>query len=85
MNDGIIHDPASKLKVKAFDLIKERFKPSKGEVRFFVTAGDETLAFETQGYNKHRQLLVLQMISYYCIYLGLIEAQIHSSLPVHFS
>ena len=85
MNDGIIHDPASKLKVKAFDLIKERFKPSKGEMRFFVTAGDETLAFETQGYNKHRQLLVLQMISYYCIYLGLIEAQIHSSLPVHFS
>ncbi len=85
MNDGIIHDPKSKLKVKAFDLIKERFKPSKGEMRFFVTAGDETLAFETQGYNKHRQLLVLQMISYYCIYLGLIEAQIHSSLPVHFS
>jgi len=85
LNDGIIHDPTSKLKVKAFDLLKARFKPSKGEMRFFVTAGDETLAFETQGYNKHRQLLVLQMISYYCIYLGLIEAQIHSSLPVHFS
>lgn len=85
-SDGIIHDPKSKLKVKAFDLLRARFKPSKGEVRFFVTAGDETtLAFETQGYNKHRQLLVLQMISWYCIYLGLIEAQIHSSLPVHFS
>jgi putative NADPH-quinone reductase len=85
LNDGIIHDPSSKLKVKAFDLIKKRFKPSKGEMRFFVTAGEETLAFETQGYDKHRQLLVLQMISYYCIYLGLIEAQIHSTLPVHFS
>lgn len=85
LNDGIIHDPTSKLKVKAFDLIKDRFKPSKGEMRFFVTAGEETLAFETRGYNKHRQLLILQMISYYCIYLGLIEAQIHSSLPVHFS
>ncbi|AYL94780.1 hypothetical protein [Mucilaginibacter celer] len=85
LTDGVIHDPGSKLKVKAFDLIKSRFKPRKGEMRFFVTAGDETLAFETQGYNKHRQLLVLQMIAYYCIYLGLIEAQIHSSLPVHFS
>jgi hypothetical protein len=84
-SDGIIHDPKSKLKVKAFDLLRARFKPSKGEVRFFVTSGEETLAFETRGYDKHRQLLVLQMISWYCIYLGLIEAQIHSSLPVHFS
>jgi hypothetical protein len=81
--DGIIHDRGSKLKVKAFDLekVKSRFKPKKGEVQFFVTAGDETLAFETQGYDKHRQLLILQMISWYCIYLGLIEAQIHSTLP----
>jgi hypothetical protein len=85
LSDGIIHDPKSKLKVKAVDLLRARFKPSKGEVRFFVTAGGEALAFETQGYNKHRQLLILQMISWYCIYLGLIEAQIHSSLPVHFN
>jgi len=51
-------------------------------VRFFVTAGDETLAFETKGYKRHRKLLILQMISWYCIYLGLIEAQIHSTLPL---
>ena len=82
LKDGTIHDPNSKLKVKAFDLLKSRFKPSKGEVRFFVTAGDETLAFETKGYKRHRKLLILQMISWYCIYLGLIEAQIHSSLPL---
>ncbi|MDN3547036.1 hypothetical protein [Mucilaginibacter aquaedulcis] len=85
LKDGTIHDPKSKLKVKAFDLVKSRFKPRQGEVRFFVTAGDDTLAFETEGYDKHRQLLILQMISWYCIYLGLIEAQIHSSLPRAFS
>lgn len=85
LKDGTIHDPKSKLKVKAFDLLQSRFKPRQGEVRFFVTAGKETLAFETEGYNKHRQLLILQMISWYCIYLGLIEAQIHSTWPVAFN
>jgi len=79
--DGVIHDPRSKLKVKAFDLVKSRFKPQRGEVQFFVTAGEETLAFETEGYQKHRQLLILQMISRYCVYLGLFEAQIHSTWP----
>lgn len=78
---GTIHDPSSKLKVSAFDLLKSSFKPNKREVQYFVTAGDETLAFETVGYKRHRQLLILQMISRYCIYLGLFEAQIHSSLP----
>jgi hypothetical protein len=78
---GTIHDPGSKLKVKVFDLLKPNFKPRKGEVQYFVTAGDDTLAFETEGYKKHRQLLILTMISRYCIYLGLFEAQIHSSLP----
>jgi len=82
LKDGTIHDPESKLKVNVFDLLKSRFKPSKGEVQFFVTAGKETLAFETKGFKKHRKLLVLQMISWYCIYLGLMEAQIHSSLPL---
>lgn len=79
--DGTIHDPCTKLKVKAFDMLKVRFKPSRGEVRFFVTAGTETLAFETEGYQRHRQLLILQMISRYCVYLGLFEAQIHSTWP----
>lgn len=79
--NGTIHDSNSKLKVKVFDLLKSRFTPSKGEVSFFVTAGDETLAFETKGYKRHRELLVLQMISWYCIYLGLIEARIHSTWP----
>lgn len=81
MGRGTIHDPGSKLKVKAFDLFKNTFQPRKGEVRYFVTAGEKTLAFETEGYKKHRQLLILQMIARYCIYLGLIEAQIHSQLP----
>lgn len=84
IKDGTIHDPHSKLKVKAFDMLQSRFKPRKGEVQFFVTAGTDTIAFETQGYKKHRQLLILQMISWYCIYLGLIEAQIHSTLPIAF-
>lgn len=78
---GTIHDSVSKLKVKAFDLLRSRFNPSKGEVRFFVTAGKETIAFETEGYKKHREILILQMISWYCLYLGLMEAQIHSTLP----
>jgi putative NADPH-quinone reductase len=79
---GTIHDPGTKLKVKAFDLIKSTFKPRKGEIRYFVTAGERKFAFETEGYQKkHRHLLVLQMIARYCIYFGLIEAQIHAQLP----
>lgn len=81
LNDGTIHDPKSKLKVQAIDLSRTGLEPITGEVRYFVTAGNETIAFETKGYRKHRTLLVLQMISWYCIYLGLMEAQIHSSLP----
>jgi hypothetical protein len=82
-SDGTIHDSSSKLKVKAFDLLKKKFTPSKGEKRFFVTAaGEKKIAFETKGYNKHRELLILQMISWYCVYLGLIEAQIHPTWPV---
>jgi len=78
---GTIHDRRSKLKVKAFNLFRSHLKPRSGEVRFFVTAGNETLTFETEGYKRHRQLLILQMISRYCVYLGLIEAQIHSTYP----
>jgi len=80
--DETIHDPSTKLKVKAFDLVKSKFIPSKGEVRYFVTAGKEMFAFETKGYKKQRKLLILQMIAWYCLYLGLIEAQIHSTLPL---
>ena len=86
-NNGVskketIHDPESKLKIKVFDLLKSKVTPKKGEVRYFVTAGNEKFAFETDGYNKeHRTLLILQMISWYCIYLGLMEAQIHSNWP----
>jgi putative NADPH-quinone reductase len=78
---GTIHDMKTKLKVKAFT-VKSKFKPSKGEVSFFVTAGEKILAFETRGYNKHRQLLILQMISWYCMYIGLLEAQIHATFPL---
>jgi hypothetical protein len=80
-NDGTIHDPDSKLKVRVFDPLKSNIIPDKGEIRFFVTSSQETLAFETKGYKKHRKLLILQMISRYCIYLGLIEVQIHSTWP----
>ena len=77
-----IHDPESKLKIKVHDRLISKSAPAKGEVRYFVTAGDEKLAFETEGYTKkHRHLLVLQMIAWYCSYLGLLEAQIHASLP----
>jgi hypothetical protein len=78
---GTIHDPNTKLKIKVFDLLRSQYKPKKGEVSYFVTAGNETLAFETEGYNKHRNILILQMISWYCTYLGLIGAQIHSNWP----
>ncbi|MCC8407340.1 hypothetical protein LJ707_00240 [Mucilaginibacter sp. UR6-1] len=79
--NGVIHDPISKLKVRVHDVLKSKFKPSKGEMRFFVTANDEVLAFETKGYKKHRELLILQMISWYCSYLGLFEARIYPNWP----
>ena len=82
VKDEAIHDPNTKLKVKAIDLLKSRFKPRKGEVSYFVTAGTETFAFETEGYKKQRKLLILHMIAWYCMYLGLFEAQIHSTLPL---
>ena len=83
LEDGTIHDPDTKLKVRIFDGIKSKFKPKKGEVRYFVTAGNETIAFETDGYQKkHRQLLILHMIAWYCMYLGLLEAQIHANWPL---
>jgi len=81
LNDGTIHDAKSKLKVKAFDLVKSTYTPNKDEVQFFVTAGQQKLGFETQGYKKHRELLVLHMISCYCVYLGLLEARIHPNWP----
>src|ERR1700761_5708908 len=81
-NSSTIHDPKSKLKVQVVNTLKSKFKPSKGEVRFFVTAGNETIAFETRGYKKHRELLILHMISWYCVYLGLLEAQIHANWPI---
>ena len=77
----IIHDPESKLKVKVFNLIRSKFIPKKGEVRFFVTAGKKLFAFETEGFKKHGEVLILQMISWYCVYLGLMEAQIHATWP----
>lgn len=80
-DEKTIHDRETKLKIKTFDLLKSKFNPSKGEISYFVTSRDETLAFETKGYNKHRKLLILQMISWYCICFGLLEVQIHTSLP----
>ncbi|HVW97293.1 MAG TPA: hypothetical protein VHA56_15075 [Mucilaginibacter sp.] len=82
VQDGTIHDPKSNLKVKVFSLLKSTLRPSKGEKRFFVTTGTQTLAFETKGYKRHRELLILHMIAWYCVYLGLIEAQIHYNWPL---
>ncbi|MBV8389452.1 MAG: hypothetical protein JO080_06610 [Mucilaginibacter sp.] len=77
-----IYDPETKLKIKVFDLLKPKHRPKPGEVRYFVTAGSETLAFETEGYSKkHCDLLILHMISWYCVYVGLLEAQIHTNWP----
>ena len=78
---GTIHDPESKLKIKVIDLLKATFIPKKGEVQYFVTEGNKMLAFETDGFKKHRTLLILQMISWYCIYLGLAQAKIHETWP----
>ena len=78
---GIIHDLKNKLKVKAFDLVKSTYSPNKNEVRFFVTDGNKKFVFETEGYKKHRELLILHMISWYCVYLGLLEARIHPHWP----
>ena len=78
----IIHDADSKLKVKAINLLHSVFTPRKGEVRFFVTAGEEKIAFETRGYRRHRRDLILHMISWYCAYAGWIEtATIHPHMP----
>ncbi|MDT3401815.1 hypothetical protein [Mucilaginibacter terrae] len=79
---GTIHDPDTKLKVSVIDLSKSGFEASKGEVSYFVTDGTTQLAFETQGYGKQQKVMVLQMIAWYCLYLGLLEAQIHSTLPL---
>ncbi len=76
-----IHDPESKLKIRVFDLFKGNLDPQKGEIRYFVTADNATLAFETEGYSKHQNSLILQMIAWYCVYLGLLEARIHSNWP----
>ena len=81
-NKGTIHDPESKLKITVNDLLKSEFTPKKGEVLYFVTEGNKTFAFETEGFKKHRTSLILQMISWYCVYLGLIQAKIHKTLPL---
>ena len=81
VRDGTIHDPKSKLKVKVCDLLRSTFSPNPAEKRFFVIAGSETLAFETKGYKRHRELHILQMIAWYCICMGLFEPQIHATLP----
>lgn len=80
---NIIHDTETKLKVGVFDLFKAGFIPQKGEVHYYVSSRntDLLLAFETQGYKKHKNLLVLDMIANYCIYFGFGEAIIHSTFP----
>ena len=80
-----IHDPETKLKVGVFDPIESGFTPRKGEVHYFVSdhKNDILLAFETVGYRKsHKTLVILDMIARYCVYLGFVEAQIHSTWPL---
>jgi hypothetical protein len=76
-----IHDPKTKLKIRVVDTLKLTFDPCEGEVRFFVTCGTRIIAFETSGYKKHRELLILHMISWYCVYLGLADPKIHTNRP----
>ena len=82
-NKETIHDTETKLKVGVFDLVTAGFKPKKGELHYFVsdTQNDLLLAFETDGYKRHKNLLVLDMIARYCVYLGFTEATIHTSFP----
>ena len=79
-----IHDTETKLKVGVFNLFKAAFKPKKGEVHYYASTqnGDLLLAFETEGYKKHKNLLVLDMIARYCAYLGFGEACIHTTFPL---
>ena len=83
IKDSTIHDLKTKLKIKIYDNEALLFAPCEGEVRFFVTCGTRIIAFETSGYKKHRELLILHMISWYCVYLGLSDAKIHTSWPVY--
>jgi hypothetical protein len=83
LEDSTIHDPKTKLKIRVYDTNTLGFDPCEGEVRFFVTCGTRIIAFETLGYKKHRELLILHMISWYCVYLGLDEAKIHTNWPVY--
>jgi len=81
---GVIHDTETKLKIGVVDLLKTDFEPKKGEVHYFVsdTNNDVLLAFETDGYKKvHKNLLVLDMIARYCVYLGFAGATIHATFP----
>ncbi len=77
----VIHDPKTKLKIRVYDTETLSFDRIEGEVRFFVTCGTRIVSFETSGYKKHRELLILHMISWYCVYLGLNDAKIHTSWP----
>jgi hypothetical protein len=85
LSDGTIHDPNSNLKVKIFDRLNPPFAAVKGEIRYYVTIADKTIAFETEGYHKHRQLLILQMISWYCVYRNMMDARIHADWPLNFA
>jgi hypothetical protein len=84
MEDVAIHDPSEKLKVRVFDKAKSISGPKKGEMRYFITAGTSIIAFETDGYNKQRQLHILHMIAWYCLYHQLPNAQIHESWPLSY-
>jgi hypothetical protein len=79
-----IHDVEAKLKVRVFEKAKSIFAPKKGEKRFFITSGKKTIAFETEGYSKHRQLAILQMIAWYCLYCGMPDASIHPNWPLNY-
>ena len=83
LKDSTIHDPKTKLKIRVYDTNTLGFHPCEGEVRFFVTCCTRIIAFETLGYKKHRELLILHMISWYCVYLGLADAKIHTNWPVY--
>lgn len=81
LTNCVIHDPKTKLKIRVYNNETLGFDRIEGEIRFFVTCGTRIISFETSGYKKHRELLILHMISWYCVYLGLDDAKIHTNWP----
>jgi hypothetical protein len=79
-----IHDRDTRLKLRVFNKASSVLAPKKGEVRYFITSGESIVAFETEGFRKHGQVAILQMIAWYCLYRGMPDAAIHNNWPLSY-